>query len=185
MALALARLLIGTAATGIPGAGRHMRYDEMRKHIREHFQTALAAFKERVGSDGVPTAQSLEAMQNSLDLDRADILAAQGSQHPDGAAGILRTLLSLRGVSEAVPADRQDMMLREYHIGFQAYFREAFDTCGHSMGTTSQRQSRRASSLFMLRPKRTPHLSRALLHRRLLQLSPPTYQRDAAAIFGR
>lgn len=125
-ALTLARLLMGTAATGIAGAARHMRYDEIRQHVREHFQTALAAFKERVASDGMPTAQSLEAMQNSLDLDKADLLAAMGTSHPDGEAGILRRFLSLRGVSEEVPADRHDMMLQEYHAGFQAYFREAF-----------------------------------------------------------
>lgn len=125
MALILARRLIGTAAGGIPGAVRHMRYNEVRQHVRQHFQDRLAAFKEQIAEEGLPGERALEAMQNSQGLDRADLLGAVASGYPDGETGLLRAFLSRRGVTEDVPAEQRDMILREYHSGFQAYLRDA------------------------------------------------------------
>jgi len=102
-----------------------MRYDEYREHVRAYFQNALVAFKERVAVDGPPTEPALEAIHNSLSLDRADLLDAMSAGYPDGEAGVLRAFLERRGVAADVPPEKRDLFLREYLAGHQAYLRNA------------------------------------------------------------
>jgi hypothetical protein len=71
----LTRLLIGTAAGGIAGARQHMRYDEFREHVRRHFQTMLADFKEKIAVDVPPPEHAQETLRVSQRLGRADVMA--------------------------------------------------------------------------------------------------------------
>lgn len=68
-ALRLSRLLsyVGEVAV-VDGRRRRMRYDEIRRHVREHFEERLAAFREQVGAEGLPSEYDLSILRASQSL---------------------------------------------------------------------------------------------------------------------
>lgn len=67
---------------------RRMRYDDIRKHVQEHFRELLAQFKDEVAEGGPMDGMRLEALVNAQGLAEGD---------PEGWAALISALTALTG----------------------------------------------------------------------------------------
>jgi hypothetical protein len=51
---------------------RSMRYEDMRRHVREHFSDMLQKFRDRSADEGPPDVLGMSTLQTSQDLTDAD-----------------------------------------------------------------------------------------------------------------
>ncbi|WP_281843472.1 hypothetical protein [Sinisalibacter aestuarii] len=65
-----------------------MRYDDIRKHVQEHFRELLAQFKDEVAEGGPMDGMRLEALVNAQGLAEGD---------PEGWAALISALTALTG----------------------------------------------------------------------------------------
>ena len=97
----LSRLLVlagHSAQTRATHAG--MRYDEIRRHVQEHFQELLLAFKRDIAVDGPPDAHRLDALRATEGLAGGDPETWRSIAYPAGAVALLSEFFAKRGVAE-------------------------------------------------------------------------------------
>jgi len=89
VALMLARHLAYAGELVTAGAARSMRYDEMRRHVHEHFQTLLHEFQERVAEEGPPDERAQAILRTSLGIagEPLDDFTDSGTGRREGLCG--------------------------------------------------------------------------------------------------
>lgn len=78
-----------------------MRYDEIRRHVQEHFRELLQAFKREVAADGPPDARRLDALRATEAFAGGDAETWQGIACPTGTEALLSDFCSRRQIAEA------------------------------------------------------------------------------------
>lgn len=79
---------------------RTMRYDEIRRHVREHYEQLLASFREKVAAEGPLRDENLDGLRASQKLLEDDAELFAKSTHQEGEEGLLRAFCDARGVTK-------------------------------------------------------------------------------------
>lgn len=110
---------------------RGMRYDEIRRHVQEHFREQLRAFRERIAADGPREGIDLVSLSNSADLAaHQDAEEWASTAHDEGAEGLLRGFCRLRGIEGPLSQQDRRLLVVELHRGAQAYAARALASNG-------------------------------------------------------
>jgi integrase len=102
-----------------------MRYDEIRRHVREHFTDLLAKFREAVSVDGPVVGPHKDALTSSQALagePLGDFLAVTAL---DGGDALLSAFCESRGITEDLDPAKQKQMLNELYKGYKIFLDEA------------------------------------------------------------
>ncbi|WP_422074423.1 tyrosine-type recombinase/integrase [Tranquillimonas rosea] len=127
----VSRLLLLAGQTAMLTASvERMRYDEIRRHVQEHFRDLLRQFREVVAERGPMEGANLEAMRGGSGLVDGDPEIWAEVAHPTGADGLLAAFCDLRGIKEALSPEDRRRMLAELQKGYRAYLTGALDHTG-------------------------------------------------------
>lgn len=98
-----------------------MRYDEIRRHVQEHFRAALRLLEDQVSEAGPLDRLRLDRLTATYGLADADPKDWAGLVHPEGADGLLRAFCALRGIPEGdLPPASRGLLLNELRNGHRA-----------------------------------------------------------------
>ncbi len=98
-----------------------MRYDEMRAHVRAHFNQMLAAFREKRAEDGLPEGMALSALRTAQWLDDADPEDFATLSREIDDTGLLRAFCEARGISPVPEGRERELLLAELQKGYAEY----------------------------------------------------------------
>jgi integrase len=127
VALMLARALAVGGLRLDTGRPKAMRYDEMRRHVLDHFQTRLDNLREQIAAHGPPDEYTQAAMRNSRSIaDEApgDFLGTGAQAEQDA---LLASLLARWQRTETLSDAQKVLLLGEINSGFKAYLDSAFE----------------------------------------------------------
>jgi integrase len=102
-----------------------MRYDEMRRHVLEHFQTRLDNLREQIAAHGPPDDRTQAAMRATLDIAQEAPGDFQVSGAPAEQEALLASFLAHRGNTQELSDDHKALLLSELNSGFKAYLDNA------------------------------------------------------------
>lgn len=98
----LSRLLVLAGHSALTRATHlGMRYDEIRRHVQEHFRELLLAFKRDIAADGPPDAHRLDALRATEGLAGGDPETWRATVHPADAVALLSDFCAQRGIADA------------------------------------------------------------------------------------
>lgn len=123
-----------------------MKYDEIRRHVREHFRNLLRQADDWTAEVGPMDAAGLDMLRAAQGVAGWASPDWAGLVHPDGADGLLRAFCGLRGIAFAdLSPDARRLMLDELRAGHRAYATEVL-TSQAKLGTYDLRGTATASS---------------------------------------
>jgi hypothetical protein len=130
VALLLARLLAFAGPQITAGAARTMRYDEMRRHVLEHFQAHLDQFRERVAERGLPNDHEQDILRTSHGLAGEPTDTFYATVERDGGKALLAAFLERRGITETLAPNDEARLLAELQSGYRSYLGTALELIG-------------------------------------------------------
>ncbi|MBV1867221.1 MAG: hypothetical protein KUG69_04855 [Marinosulfonomonas sp.] len=102
-----------------------MRYDDIRKHVRDDFINSLSKFKERVSVDGPMEGSRLDSLKASRELADEPLDDYLDITTPDGGDALLRDFCERRGITDDLSPDARMLVQQELHKGYKSFLDEA------------------------------------------------------------
>ncbi|MDP5217861.1 site-specific integrase [Ruegeria sp. 2205SS24-7] len=119
-------LAVAGQSTAMAASTRRMRYDEIRAHVREHFQDLLTKFRERTAETGPVDGVGLDALRAAETISGDDPEWWADIFTEGGQNGFLRSFCARRGIQEAdLTRGDKDHLLDELRKGHNAYAKAA------------------------------------------------------------
>lgn len=104
---------------------RGMRYDAIRRHVRDHFREMLRKLKERVSEAGPLVPQQIVGLTNAQGLAELDTEDWAMLTHPEGAPGLMRDFCARRSIPEGdLTPESRGWLLKELRNGHRSYAAE-------------------------------------------------------------
>lgn len=104
-----------------------MRYDEMRKHVQEHFSQMLREFRERIAADGPPSEGQLLPLRTTQTLATGTVADWLDLTQYDDAKAFVRSFCERRGIEEIPEGEGASLLAAELLKGYREYAAQALD----------------------------------------------------------
>ena len=104
-----------------------MRYDEIRQHVREHFNDLLSKFREEVSVDGPVKGSRLDAMTTSQELADEPLDDYLALTTTDGGDALLSAFCERQGITEELQPEARKLVLQELKKGYKSFLDEAIE----------------------------------------------------------
>ncbi len=112
----------------------NMKYQEIREHVRSHYEAELARFKNRVATSGPLDADGLQQLDVQKGLAEDDFEFWPGATHEGGLIEATQALWDQRGINEQLSAADRKLLASEMQKAFVNYTAAAIE---HSKGFDS------------------------------------------------
>jgi integrase len=100
---------------------RSMRYDEMRRHVREHFSGLLQKFRERSADQGPPDVLQMSTLETSQGLADADDEHWLEYLPYENATALLEAFCAARGIPDVPDGREAELLMAELRKGHREY----------------------------------------------------------------
>jgi N-glycosylase/DNA lyase len=104
---------------------RSMRYDEMRRHVREHFSEALQRFRDRIAETGPVEELHLDALRYSQSLTGIDDAHWLEFTKYQDVQAILTAFCEARGIPDVPDGREAELLMVELRKGHREYVERA------------------------------------------------------------
>lgn len=98
-----------------------MRYDQMRRHVQEHFSQMLRDFRERSDADGPLTEAHLHALKASQMQATCAVGDWLDLTQYDDATALVRAFCDRRGIEEIPQGEKASLLAAELQKGYREY----------------------------------------------------------------
>ena len=124
----LSRVLVYAGQSALLSASvQNMRYDEIRQHVREHFNGLLSKFQDRVSIDGPLVGLRLDGLKTTQKLADEPLDDYLTMTTTDGGEALVSAFCERCGITDELQPMTRMLVLQELQKGYKSFLKEAID----------------------------------------------------------